>query len=236
MTNISDSAWSCYEQTVVILSLLIAMVVAAIAFVQTKVNIKAPFLVDLTWDFSRSWASNISGLAGILGVSAVNAISLDFKPFANLPIKTSYTITTLLMSAIVIAAPSVYSLLQIRRNNHLVGCAGGFLAASTLTIWGTVAQLLLQIALLVGFIHEKASYRFGLYVVPVILAIGLILLFPYSVKSIQVALANETQSAAKSLVDKPRTLRMLDELEDKVERIETGIIIAPDKPRKLALL
>ena len=236
MINLSDSAWSSFEQLEVITSLLMAIAIAATAFKPSDLKLTSPFIINLSWDFSRSWASNVSGLAGIVGISVANSIAIDFKPFTQPAIKNSYTVTAVLMAAIVIAAPSLYTLLQVRKDNQLVGCVGGFLAASILTIWGTLAQLILQIALLIAFVEEKVSYRFGLILVPVILILSLILLIPYSIRSIQVALANETQLPATPVQVKPAA-EPLDKFAAKIE-IEAGqaAMAATAVPRKVALL
>jgi len=235
MTNLPDSAWSSYEQVAVIVALVMAIVLVAVAFKRNKLQLKSPFDVNLAWDFSRSWASNISGIAGIVGVAVANSITTDFKPFTHAPIKNSYTVTAVLMAAVVIAAPSVYTLLQVRKGNNLVGCVGGFLAASVLTIWGTIAQLLLQIALLVAFVQENTKYRFGLMLVPAILILGLILLCPYSIRSIQVALENETEPQSTPVVEKPSG-GVLDKVQAVVEPSEPFTVAGVGVPRKVALL
>jgi len=233
--NLSNSWWNSYEQLTVILSLLMALIVAAAAFVPTKLKLSHPFTATLTWDFTRSWATNVSGLAGVMGVAAASSIAADFKPFTQAAVKNSYTAATVLMAAIVVAAPSIYTLLQVRKDNQLVGCAGGFIAASTLTIWGTIAQLLLQTALLLGFVSEKLDLRFGLLLVPAILIVGLILLVPYSIKSIQVALINETQAPAPTPIVKSPGLPGIDKLQAQIEPAEILQQTAPVR-RSIALL
>jgi hypothetical protein len=228
-----DSWWTCFEQVAVILAFFLALATVRVAFVRAGLPWKKPFIVSLTWDFSRSWATNISGLAGIIGVAVVSSVTTDFKPFTQAAVKGSYAVTTVLMAAIVIAAPSIYTLLQERKDNQLVGCVGGFIAASLLTIWGTIAQLLLQAALLIGFVLEKPGSRFALLLVPAILIVGLVLLFPYAVKSIQVALANETTAAPTPPPNK--TIR--DALEKYRAEVEAGgLTQGPTAPRKVAML
>src|SRR5207249_6001273 len=117
------------------LSFLLALATVWVAFIRAALPWNKPFIVSLTWDFSRSWATNISGLAGIIGVAVVSSVTTDFKPFTQAAVKGSYAVATVLMAAIVIAAPSIYTLLQERKDNQLVGCVGGFIAASLLTIW-----------------------------------------------------------------------------------------------------
>jgi len=236
MINLSDSAWSYYEQAIVIASLLISIVIVAVAFRTSKLTLKTSFIVGLAWDFSHSWASNISGLAGVVGISVASSIAPDFKLFTHATIKNSYTVNTVLMAAIVIAAPSVYTMLQVRKNNQLVGCVGGFLAASVLTIWGTIAQLLLQIAMLLSFVNENVGNRFGLVLVPAVLFLGLVILIPYSIRSIRVNLAAETQRPAAPAISQPiagavGTLRA--QLESEAESTP---IVSEVPPRKVALL
>jgi len=234
--NLSNSWWNSYEQLAVILSLLVALIIVTVAFVLTKLKLSHPFTVTLTWDFTRSWATNISGLAAIVGIAAASSIAADFKPFAQATVKNSYSATTVLMAAIVVAAPSIYNLLQVRKDNQLVGCAGGFIAASMLTIWGTIAQLLLQIALVLGFACEKINLRFGLFLVPAVLIVGLLLLVPYSIKSIQVALINDTQIPAPSPIVKSPGLPGIDKLQAQIELDENPQQVDPPVSRRVALL
>jgi hypothetical protein len=225
------SSWGIYQQLAVVVSLFLALGTVAVAFIRAKMSLKTPFIVTLTWDFSRSWATNISGLAGVIGVAVVSTMTTDFKPFTQAAVKNSYATTSILMAAVVVAAPSIYTLLQERNGNQLVGCVGGFIAASMLTIWGTIAQLLLQGALLVAFVLEKPGSRFALLLVPMILAVGLLLLFPYSIKSIQVALANETQAPPVAPVKEMR-----DELELEERLPKRAPVPAEPVRRKVALL
>lgn len=234
MANICDSWWSCYEQVAVVFSLLLALAIVRAAFISTKLRWNSPFIVTLTWDFSRSWATNVSGLAAVVGVAVVSSVTTDFKPFTQAAVKSSYTVTTVLMAAVVIAAPSIYTLLQERKENQMVGCAGGFIAASMLTIWGTIAQLLLQAALLVAFVLEKPNSRFALLLVPLILIVGLILLFPYSIRSIQVALANETH--AQLSAQPTRDQMALDRVQPQTDAAETGPVAPAPVPRRVAIL
>jgi hypothetical protein len=239
MTTLSNAAWVGYEQIAVLISLPLSVTIVGFAFKPIRMKLNTPFDVSLTWDFSRSWASNISALAGIIGVSVANSITTDFKPFTQVAAKNSYNVSAVLMAAVVIAAPSAYTMLQIRKDNQLVGCAGGFLVASTLTIWGTIAQLLLQIALLIAFVVEKPNDRFGLALVPVILLLGLAALIPYSIRSVRVALAAETEAlpallprAAKEIIgDRLGAIRANDE-----SQIADVLAIPPALVRKVALL
>jgi len=225
-----DSWWSCYEQGVVILSLCLAILTAGSAFRLSKLPWKERFSVSLTWDFSRSWATNVSSIAGIVGVAIVSAVTTDFKPFSQASVKSSYAVTTVLMGAIVIAAPSLYTLLQKKQGNQMVGSVGGFILASLFTIWGTIAQLLLQGALLITFVFEKPPSRFALLLVPLILLFGLILLVPYSIKSIQVALANETPAQPPAKAAGEMTL---DRVQPQTDATGT---IAPSPDRRIVAI
>lgn len=218
------------------ISFLIALMVVTLALRSTKLHLSSPFIVSLTWDFSRSWASNIGSLAGIFGVAVTNSITTNFQPFARAVAKNSYTVTCVLMAAVVLAAPSIYTMLQVREDEQLVGCTGGFLAASVLTIWGTMAQLLLQIALLIAFISEKPDYRYGLILVTIIMSLGLFLLVPYSMKSIQVALAAEVQPPVLPVKGKPAA-GILDKLQIEAD-VGAGLtsVVREVEPRKVPLL
>jgi hypothetical protein len=232
--NLPESTWSYFEQGVVLVSLCVAVTIAKVAFKRTKFNLKDPFSASLTWDFTRSWASNTSALAGVIGVAVANSVTTDFKPFTHAPIKNAYTVTSVLMAAIVVAAPAIYAILQVRNANQLVRSVGGFLAASTMTIWGTVAQLLLQVALLIAFILEKVTYRFGLILVPILLVAGLIILIPYSINSIEAALKSQTAPITIKILTRVEAGFGTDhrtEVETQAETVSTQPV-----PRKLALL
>jgi hypothetical protein len=136
-----DSWWSCYEQAVIMLSLCLAILAAGLAFRVSKLPWGKRFIVSLTWDFSRSWATNVSSLAGVIGVVIVSAVTTDFKPFGQASVKGSYAVATLLTGAIVLAAPSIYTLLQEKQDDQMVGNVGGFILASLFTMWGAARRL-----------------------------------------------------------------------------------------------
>ena len=231
----NDSWWNSYEQIAVIVALCAAIPTAWVAFKRSGFSWDKAFIVSLTWDFSRSWATNITSLAGIIGVAVVSAVTTDFKPFTQPAVKGSYAVTTVLMAAIVVAAPSIYTLLQKKRDDQMVGCVGSFIVASMLTLWGTIAQLLLQGVLLIAFVLEKPGSRFALLLVPLILLVGLALLFPYAVRSINVALVAETK-------EPPPPAKKLDQLSFEVRKEGAelteipSMVITQTTPRKLAML
>jgi hypothetical protein len=228
-----ESEWIYYEQFAVVASLFAAFATAWIAWKRSRVSWKKSFIVSLTWDFSRSWATNVSSLAGIIGVTIVTAVTTDFKPFTG-TVKSSFVVTSLLMGAIVVAAPSIYTLLQKERDDQMVGSVGGFVTASMFTIWGTVAQILLQAALLFMFIAESFRSRAALVLVPTTLLLGLLILFPYAVRSIGAALLLETKAPALP----PGALDHLKLEVTRPEADETkppAAVIVP-VPRKVAIL
>lgn len=192
-----ECLWSTYEQFVVCGSLAVALLIVNSARRKAdRCNLNLPFVNAPTWDFSPSWASNISTLAGVIGVTVANTIVTDFKPFAQIAVKGAYNVTSVLMGAIIIAAPSAYSLLQIHQDKQMVGSVRGFLAACVLTLWGTLAQVLLQTAFLFGFILQKVESRAALLLVPLLLVFGIVVLIPYSMNSILVALKQGTTPAS----------------------------------------
>jgi hypothetical protein len=91
-----------------------------------------------TWDFNRSWASNLAVGGGIVGFLTV----LTVLPPAS-AIKSVLLLYALLMVAVSGLAPALYNFLRVAPG-YDQGLILTFLIAGMLSIWAAIAQLLLQ--------------------------------------------------------------------------------------------
>ena len=106
-------------------------------------------LAGPTWDFSKSWASNITAAGTVLGYAALLSC---FSPTAQLHFlpRAGYLTVGTIAGGLPILAPLVFTvlsrILQARHNESAASIA--FLLAAAVTIWGLTLQLLLGACLL----------------------------------------------------------------------------------------
>jgi hypothetical protein len=145
------------------------------------------------WDFSTSWASNLTVLGAILGT----VLSANILPAGTVVISPEgYTALSLLFGILVVVAPFLYTALRKGEPSSegpvFTGRNWAFLVASGVTIWavngeiGTVGLILYEAQ------HGKALALGA--VVPILGALGvaLILSWWYSVQTITLLLKSET--------------------------------------------
>jgi hypothetical protein len=96
-----------------------------------------------TWDFSKSWASNVTVVGAILGT----VLSAKILPASPTVIATpnGYTALSLLFGALVVVAPLVFTALRSGRpsamDTVIEGKGWAFLLASEVTLWGVIGEL-----------------------------------------------------------------------------------------------
>jgi hypothetical protein len=106
-------------------------------------------LAGPTWDFGKSWASNITAAGTVLGYAALLAC---FSPTAQLHFlpRAGYLTVGTIAGGLPILAPLVFTvlsrILQARHNQAATSIS--FLLATAVTIWGLTLQLLLGACLL----------------------------------------------------------------------------------------
>jgi hypothetical protein len=129
------------------------------------------------WDFSTSWASNITVVGAVLGT----VLSASVLPHETHYIsKDGYTILNLLFGIIVVAAPFVFSATRIAKVTpgavpKFKGLVLGFLAACLFTLWGvlgelaTVGLIFREIQLAGSFPSSVVYLLYGLLVIAIVL-------------------------------------------------------------------
>lgn len=132
--NRAPDDWSGNVLWIALAAAVVVVLVAFIALRRSPLPGGSP-PVSATWDYSKSWASNV-GVAGAVIQLFVAAIATLDQPVHMS--KAGYSLTGVLLAAIVLLAPAVY--------NMLAGTTGtrrrfAFLLACLLTIWGAFGQL-----------------------------------------------------------------------------------------------
>jgi len=107
-----------------------------------------------SWDFTRSWASNVTVAAGLLTISTLPSLMPAGKP----PLTTAgYTGLSVMFTLLAALAPMVFNFSRTVRvrtqgaNPPEIISEGGarmFLLAAVLTLWGAIGQLELQVLLM----------------------------------------------------------------------------------------
>jgi hypothetical protein len=180
----------------VVCSLVLAVVLVGVARYRAgsgpSVGIDFP-----EWDFSKSWASNLTVLGAILG-TVLSAKILPARTVVVTP--DGYTALSLLFGILVVVAPFLYTALRKGRPGaqgpHFTGRNWAFLVASGVTIWavngeiGTIGLVLYEAQ------HGKALALGA--VIPMLgtLGVALVLAWLYSVQTVRLVLKSETAPKA----------------------------------------
>ncbi len=96
-----------------------------------------------SWDFSKSWASNVTVVGAILG-TVLSAKVLPANPTV-VASPNGYTALSLLFGALVVLAPLVFVALRSGNpsttNQTVEGRGWTFLLATAVSLWGVVGEL-----------------------------------------------------------------------------------------------
>ena len=127
------------------LSLLVAVIAFVLIWKSRNQVMGMP-----TWEFSQSWASNISVIGGLVTGSALTFLSDEIK--THFLSRTGYAILLFVFPFLSTLAPLIYNL---TRDIKTVSTPSGpaaifegraymFVLASVFTMWGSIGQLVLQ--------------------------------------------------------------------------------------------
>jgi hypothetical protein len=173
-----------------------------------------------TWDFTRSWASNITAAGTILSYAALLSC---FSPTANLRFfpRPAYLSVGTIAGGLSILAPLAFNVLSriLRACHSGSATSSSFLIGAGITIWGLTMQLFLAACLLrelraAGILPPVATLLF----------IFLLLAFSGSLVAYAVLTAADTLKKEKPLALEAR------------EQMVEGQLAVPPPPKTWALL
>ncbi len=102
-----------------------------------------------SWDFSRSWASNITVVGSLVSLTVLASIPVPKE--IQIP-RSAYTILSLVFTLLAALAPLVYNFSRkvSREGDKIIACGTVFMfvVAGTITLWAAVGQLEMQALLL----------------------------------------------------------------------------------------
>jgi hypothetical protein len=145
-------------------------------------------LASPTWDFAKSWASNITTAGTVLGYAALLSCFSPTAQFHFFP-RAGYLSVGTIAGGLPILAPLAFTVLSriLRARDSNFADSTSFLLSAALTIWGLTLQLLLGACLL----WELHTVNI-LPAVTALLFIALFLLLSVSVVAYAVLTAAET--------------------------------------------
>jgi len=193
---------------IVLVSLIAAVLICVVCgiVVSTEGHEMRDVMAPVSWDFSTSWASNITAFGTAFSFLLSISVFPDKLLFAS---KGEYQFVTFFATALVALAPAVYKLtspstVTNSANGPVVSTAGfvrGFIIASAFTIWGALLQTLLELLI----VFELA--RAGTVYLPIVGTLGAcivtagIFLIAYCWKNLQsIIAANSTRSGPPAAV------------------------------------
>jgi hypothetical protein len=179
------------ETSIVVSSLVAGVVLTVVGWLRCGAVSAAPTKVigDPTWDFSKSWASNVTVVGAILGT----VLSAKVLPATTVVVSPSgYTALSLLFGALVVVAPLLFVATRKGRADAkgpvYTGYGWAFLVASSVTLWGVIGQLTTVGLVLYEAEHSTALARGAVIPVWCVIGLALLLVVVYGQKSIRLTL------------------------------------------------
>jgi len=153
------------------------------------------------WDFSQSWASNLSVVGGLVSLSTVTGL-LASKSQTSLP-AVAYTALDFAFPLLAILAPLVYKFsgkvtVQLGPPPTILneGIVAMFLVAGVFTIWACTGQLVLQALWLLDLNASNGTLAgFGILVAVVLILVALGVLY-YAFRTMVDTINAQTDAAA----------------------------------------
>ena len=145
---------------------------------------------DPTWDFSKSWASNVTVVGAILGT----VLSAKILPAATVVVSANgYTALSLLFGALVVLAPLLFVASRSGKPDAkgpvYTGHGWAFLLASLVTLWGVIGQLVTVGLVLYEAQHATTLARGAVFPIWCVLGLALLLVSVYGLQSVRLTLA-----------------------------------------------
>jgi hypothetical protein len=217
---------------VLIVCLIIAVLICAAAgkVVSSEGHKLCDMMTEVAWDFSNSWASNITAF-GAAFVFLLNLGAFPDKPYFGS--RGDYQFIAAFALALALLAPAIHRLMSTTKIVNpkadgaqgdqktqsdptpvTVGFVGGFLTASAFTIWGTLLQSAGE--LLIVWELKRAGTVYGpiLVVLGICVAITALFLISYCWKGLKSTIAaNATRTG--NLPPSPRMMFRSTALEKK---------------------
>jgi len=136
----------------------IAVVVAAWVAINNCHRLNNPMGLP-KWDFSQSWASNITIVSGVVSFGILTTILNNLETWL-LP-RNAYTYLALFFPALVTLAPVIFNFTrEVKVTNanptevKIQGRAFTFLFAAALTVWGAAGQVEIQAGLVMSLVQQ----------------------------------------------------------------------------------
>jgi hypothetical protein len=127
------------------------------------------------WDFSKSWASNLTVVGALLGT----IISAGVLPEASATPKSTFAVLSLLFGVLVVLGPFLYAATQRAKSVHRTktvkepqyqGYLWSFLLAAAITLWAVFGEVGTSFAILYELRTESSLPQGAVYVIGAVMA------------------------------------------------------------------
>jgi hypothetical protein len=163
---------------------------------------------DTSWDFSKSWASNITVVGAILG-TVLSAKVLP-TPTTVVDSPNGYTALSLLFGALVVVAPLLFTTLRSGKPDPkgpvYTGYGWGFLLASCVTLWAVIGELATVGLVLYEAQHGNTLARGAVIPVWGVLGSAIVLVSVYGLKTVRLTLTPASDTSKLELIDQSPTM------------------------------
>ncbi len=157
------NSWYLVEAMIGSLGLAVLICIICALTVSTQGHKLTDRMGQASWDFSTSWASNITAF-GAAFIFLLSLSAFPDKPF--FAPRSEYTLVAAFATALVALAPAIHRLASVAAVKDTkgepeatpAGLVGGFLTASAFTIWGALLQFALELLIVLELRQTMTIY------------------------------------------------------------------------------
>jgi hypothetical protein len=183
-------------------------------------------LGPLNWDFSKSWASNITVVGALLGT----ILSAGALPDTTTISKATYAGLNLFFGVLILIAPFLYTATQgvvpvhkrgTEKEPQYQGYVLAFLVSSAITLWAVVGELVTVLLLFREIRTGNSIPAAAVWVMGAIVVFACLLLARYAWTTIDAVITNECEL-------RPARQARKQALHDELLRTYAGTLSVPD--------
>lgn len=203
ITAASFSACSWWPIIAGLLCATTVCIVSAAKLRREKVPLDTP-MGSPTWDFTKSWASNLTVAGAFLSIAIAIAVLPDQTRYMS---KGGYSILNVLLTLLAGLGPFLYNVSRTRiqresaQDAEYQGTVVAFLIASGVTVWAVVGQLVTDVLVFNELLLADLAPLLLIRSFEVLLLVLIVIIAAFSARSVYWTAMDQHSQRKKSLSD-----------------------------------